>query len=77
MPISVVRGLVSYSDGTVVPFPTVIISQTDSFGNVTSFLPATDANGGFSIVGLPLGTFTLSAQDPNYRHRLHIQRDVD
>jgi hypothetical protein len=65
MPLSVVRGSVSYSDATVVPFPTVIISQTDSFGNVNSFLPATDANGGFSIVGLPLGTFTLSAQDPN------------
>ena len=65
LPISVVRGSVSYSDGTVVPFPTVVISQTDSFGNVSTFLPATDANGGFSIMGLPLGTFTLSAQDSN------------
>jgi len=32
---------------------------------VSTFLPATDANGGFSIMGLPLGTFTLSAQDSN------------
>ena len=30
MPLSVVKGTVSYSDGTVVPFPTVVISQTDS-----------------------------------------------
>ena len=65
LPLSVVSGTVRYSDATVVPFPTVVISQTDSFGNVNTFLPATDANGGFSIIGLPLGTFTLSAQDPN------------
>jgi len=65
LPLSVVRGSVSYSDGAVVPFPTVVISQTDSSGNVITFLPATDANGGFSIMGLPVGTFTLSAQDPN------------
>jgi hypothetical protein len=32
---------------------------------VTTFLPFTDANGGFGIVGLPVGTFTLSAQDSN------------
>jgi hypothetical protein len=65
LPLSVVSGTVRYSDATVVPFPTVVISQTDSFGNVNTFLPATDANGSFSIIGLPLGTFTLSAQDPN------------
>jgi len=65
MPLSVVTGTVSYSDGTVAPFPTVVISQTDASGNVTTFLPTTDANGGFGIVGLPLGSFTLSAQDPN------------
>ncbi|HEY2359977.1 MAG TPA: carboxypeptidase regulatory-like domain-containing protein, partial [Candidatus Angelobacter sp.] len=65
LPLSVVRGTVSYSDSTVVPFPTVVISQVDSFGNLTTFLPQTDANGGFGIVGLPLGTFTLFAQDPN------------
>jgi hypothetical protein len=65
LPLSVVRGSVSYSDGTVVPFPTVVIAQTDSSGTVTTFLPGTVASGGFEIVGLPLGTFTLSAQDPN------------
>jgi Carboxypeptidase regulatory-like domain/Polysaccharide lyase family 4, domain II len=65
LPLSVVKGTVSYSDGTVVPFPTVVISQADQAGNVTTFMPLTDANGGFEIVGLPLGTFTLSAQDPN------------
>jgi hypothetical protein len=65
LPLSVVRGSVRYSDGTAVPFPTVVISQTDSSGNVTTFLPATDANGGFSIMGLPVGTFSISAQDTN------------
>jgi hypothetical protein len=65
MPLSVVKGAVSYSDGTVVPFPTVVISQTDSFGNVTTFLPVTDTNGGFEIVGVPLGNLTVSAQDSN------------
>ncbi len=65
LPLSVVRGTVSYSDGTVVPFPTVVISQTDSFGNLTTFLPPTDANGAFALVGLPVGTFTLFAQDTN------------
>ena len=65
LPLSVVSGSVTYSDGTIVPFPTVVISSTDSFGNVNTFLPATDANGSFSIIGLPLGTLTISAQDTN------------
>ena len=65
LPLSVVRGTVSYSDSTLVSFPTVVISQTDASGNVVTYLPVTDANGGFQIVGLPLGTFTLSAQDSN------------
>jgi hypothetical protein len=65
LPLSVVSGSVRYSDGTVVPFPTVVISSTDSLGNVNTFLPATDANGGFSIIGLSVGTFTISAQDPD------------
>jgi hypothetical protein len=65
LPLSVISGSVRYSDGTVVPFPTVVISSTDSLGNVNTFLPATDANGGFSIIGLPVGTFTISAQDPD------------
>ncbi|MFL6388274.1 MAG: carboxypeptidase regulatory-like domain-containing protein [Terriglobales bacterium] len=65
LPLSVVSGSVRYSDGTVVPFPTVVISSTDSLGNVNTFLPATDANGGFSIIGLSLGALTISAQDTN------------
>jgi hypothetical protein len=63
LPLSVVRGTVSYSDGTAVQFPTVVISQIDALGNMTTFLPPTDVNGAFAIVGLPLGTFTLFAQD--------------
>ncbi len=63
--LSVVRGTVSYSDGTVVQFPTVVISQTDAAGNVTTFLPQTDVNGNFGLLGLPAGTFTLYAQDSN------------
>jgi hypothetical protein len=65
LPLSVLRGTVSFSDGTVVVFPTVIISQTDSLNNVKTFITPSDANGNFGIVGLPLGTFTISAQDPD------------
>ena len=35
-------------------FPTVIISQADSLGNVKTFITPSDANGNFGIVGLPL-----------------------
>lgn len=65
LPLSVLRGTVSYSDGTAVAFPTVIISQSDSLNNVKTFIAPSDANGNFGIVGLPVGTFSVSAQDPN------------
>lgn len=63
--LSVFKGLVSYSDSTPVAFPTVIFSQTDTVGNVKTFMPSTDGNGNYAIVGLPLGDFTISAQDPD------------
>jgi hypothetical protein len=43
----------------------VIISQTNAAGTVKTFLPSTDVNGNFGVVGLPLGAFTVNAQDPN------------
>lgn len=64
--LSVLKGTVAYSDATVVSFPTVIVSTTDANGNVKTFLPTTDVNGNFGVVGLPLGTFSVSAQDPNF-----------
>ncbi len=65
LPLSVLKGTVAFSDGTVVPFPTVVISQTDGLNNVKTFITPSDVNGGFGIVGLPLGAFIVSAQDPN------------
>lgn len=65
LPLSVVKGAVAYSDGSAVSFPTVVISQASPTGSVRTFLPPTDTNGGYGIVGLPLGSFNISAQDPN------------
>ncbi len=65
LPLSVLKGTVAFSDGTPSAFPTVVISQTDSFNNVKTFITPSDANGNYGIVGLPLGTFTISAQDQN------------
>jgi Carboxypeptidase regulatory-like domain/Bacterial TSP3 repeat/Bacterial Ig-like domain (group 2) len=63
LPLSVLRGTVSFSDGTLSVFPTVIISQTDTGNNVRTFIASSDANGNFGVVGLPLGAFSVSAQD--------------
>jgi hypothetical protein len=65
LPLSILKGTVAFSDSTIVSFPTVIISQTNAAGNVKTFLPPTDANGNFGVVGLPLGAFSVNAQDPN------------
>ena len=65
LPLSVLKGTVRFSDGTVVSSPTVIISQVDASNNVRTFITPSDVNGNYGIVGLPLGTFSLSAQDPN------------
>jgi hypothetical protein len=63
LPLSVLRGTVAFSDGTLSVFPTVIISQTDAQNHVKTFITPTDVNGNFGIVGLPLGAFSVSAQD--------------
>ncbi|HZI56889.1 MAG TPA: carboxypeptidase-like regulatory domain-containing protein, partial [Verrucomicrobiae bacterium] len=63
--LSVLKGSVKFTDGTVIPFPTVIVSQTDAQSNIKTFIVPSDVNGNFGIVGLPLGAFNISAQDPN------------
>jgi hypothetical protein len=65
LPLSVLKGTVTFSDGTAIAFPTVIISQTDTASNVKTFIVPSDANGNYGIVGLPVGAFSLNAQDPN------------
>jgi hypothetical protein len=63
LPLSVLRGTVSFSDGTAIAFPAVIISQVNGLNDVRTFIAPGDANGHFGIIGLPVGPFSVSAQD--------------
>ena len=60
LPFSVVSGVVKYSDGTVVPNPSV--TATDQSGN-TYYTVSTDANGNYRFEQVPASTLTVNAQD--------------
>jgi hypothetical protein len=59
LPISVVRGTVLFSDGSVVPFPTVTLLENGQ--SSTALL--TDANGNYEFLAVPAGNFTVTATD--------------
>jgi hypothetical protein len=61
LPLSVVRGSVSFASGTPVRFPTVFLESTD--GLFFAFAAVSDEFGRFVVFGAPPGAFTLSAQD--------------
>lgn len=64
VPGGLIKGQVTYSDGTPAPFPDVFVTQTDSFGDKLTYFERTDdANGNFLIIGPTPGPFTLTAQD--------------
>jgi hypothetical protein len=49
-----------------VPFPSVSATQTDAAGTMqTFFASASGGDGGYVIVGLAMGDFLVTAQDPN------------
>jgi hypothetical protein len=63
LPLSVLKGTVAFSDGSASVFPTVVVSLTNGPTEIRTFIAPADANGNFGIVGLPLGSFHVSAQD--------------
>jgi protocatechuate 3,4-dioxygenase beta subunit len=64
LPLSILSGQVTYSDGTPVPYPNVFVNQTDSFGNLNTYYPnSTDGSGDYTFYGIPVGAFTVYAQD--------------
>ena len=64
VPIGIVKGTISYSDGTGVPFPNVFVTQTDANGNSRSYFANTNAaDGSYTIAGPLVGDFILTAQD--------------
>jgi protocatechuate 3,4-dioxygenase beta subunit len=66
LPLSVVKGRVVFSDGSPVPSPQVFIDQVDDLGNDTTyFTNSSDADGNYTVVGVPAGPFSIFAQDPD------------
>jgi hypothetical protein len=64
LPLSILSGTVTYSDGTPVSYPTVFVMQTDSLGNVTTYYSSsTDESGDYTVYGVSQGVFTVFAQD--------------
>ncbi len=66
VPIGIVKGTISYTDGTGVRFPSVFVTQRDANGNLRSFFTNINgADGSYSIAGPLVGDFILTAQDSN------------
>lgn len=64
IPGGLVKGQVTYSDGTPVQFPDVFVTQTDSSGNLITFFDRiNDVNGNFLVLGPTPGNFKLTAED--------------
>ncbi|MBI3472811.1 MAG: carboxypeptidase regulatory-like domain-containing protein, partial [Candidatus Solibacter usitatus] len=62
LPVSVVKGRVTFYDGTSVPNPNVFVVAADT---ATFWAQAADLDGSYVVIGAPLGVFTLKAQDVN------------
>jgi hypothetical protein len=64
LPIGIIKGQVTYSDGSPVQFPQVFVTQLDSFGNrQTFFQNFFDPNGNYVIFAPVVGSFKVTAQD--------------
>ncbi len=64
LPIGIVKGTVTFFDGTPVPYPDVFVTSIDPFGNTqTSYANFTDVNGNYTVLGPVVGSYTLTAQD--------------
>ncbi len=61
LPVSVIRGRVTYGASTPVPYPNVFAYDA---ATTSSYFPdVTNGEGEFTFVGLPAGTFTITAND--------------
>lgn len=60
LPLSVVKGKVTFYDGTPAPYPNVFAVSADGSTRVAS---TTGEDGSFAVVGVSVGAFTLKAQD--------------
>src|SRR5262249_1320190 len=55
LPLSLVQGTVTFSDGSPVPFPNIVLTS----GNQSLTPVFTDANGNYEVLGAPAGSFSL------------------
>lgn len=60
LPLSVVKGKVTFYDGTPAPYPNVFAVSADGS---TQWPSTTGEDGSFVVVGVSVGAFTLKAQD--------------
>jgi hypothetical protein len=60
---SLIKGVVRYSDGTVVANPSVLATQTAANEKVQTRYARTLADGSYRILGAAVGAYTLTAQD--------------
>jgi 5-hydroxyisourate hydrolase-like protein (transthyretin family) len=78
IPGGLVKGQVTYFDGTPVQFPDVFLTQIDSFGNkITFFDRINDINGNFVVLGPTPGNFTLTAEDNSSGLFIIVQSTLD
>jgi hypothetical protein len=62
--VSKIKGAAHFSDGSVVPYPSVTVDWDDGSGNLLTFYGAGLDNGDYAVLGVPAGNFTLNVQDP-------------
>ncbi|MDT7780154.1 MAG: large repetitive protein [Acidobacteriota bacterium] len=75
LPFSIVRGTVTFFDGTPVPYPNVYIFQQD--GYLRTYYPVSvDEQGHYAFIGVPAGPFTLTAQDGSSGLTAHVSGTI-
>ena len=71
MPLSVVKGRVTFSDGSPVPYPSVFVQSPGEIfddgeggsGAIARYSQLSDANGNYLVLGPPVGLIKVVAQD--------------
>jgi len=63
LPVTVVSGRVTFSNGDPVPSPDVFMTGTGSSGGSTYYPSSSNADGSYVFSEVPAGTFRLTAQD--------------
>lgn len=66
MPVSVIKGTVTFHDGAPVPYPSVYVTQPGAEGDNTFYSSGEDEQGHFTVYGPAVGDFVATTQSSEF-----------